>query len=415
MDGLRELRAVAENGTLGKGPHWFKFETPSPSNFYHPVQVPVFPSAIAQIWPKIHGSGAGFRFSKNITANLLAKFVERGYSSSELIPPDSEPSQLTHTAVKLVFIQTDRDREDAKEKIISGMGSQIVNIARLHFEDVWRALNPHPRLGKMMSYGMLRGFEFLGRTADNEGVSGHLATRSIRFMWTIRQHEQSSDFDARCIILSDLSEFHPDSDPAVKRERDWAFLEKKIRWKNRTSDQSPVTVALNHFEAFKEDSDSPLYLPFAISVYALEECRERLGLVNERVMTWVSRDKLGEHAEGTFEQNLEKHEVNRIFMVEFTQQDIPMELESTRMVLNTTESLWGHLAIMAKELPDTAKSEHVDRSTESILTALCQLRQELEGLREVLTFIEMRMNSYLSMVSFSPLEKVHHNSSLGRS
>ena len=54
---------------------------------------------------------------------------------------------------------------------------------------------------------MLRGSEFLGRTVDNEGVSGYLATRSINFIWSIRQHEKSPEFDTRCILPTDLSAF----------------------------------------------------------------------------------------------------------------------------------------------------------------------------------------------------------------
>ncbi|KAK3334364.1 hypothetical protein B0H65DRAFT_80893 [Neurospora tetraspora] len=398
MDGLRNLRAVAEDGMSGR--RWFEFRSrfrPLADYSRHRtpkgeiIQVPIVPCAVAQIWPNPRGPAAEYRFSPEIQALLLAEFVKRGYSLKGLVPNGSEPSQYTHTGAKIAFVHV-------KEKLMSDVGSQVVEIRYESFKTLWMALDPHPRLGKMVSYGMLRGFDFLGLTADNEGVSGYLATRSIKFMWSIRQHDQSPEFDTRCILLSDLSAFIYELDSPSKRVlRGKSFLEEKVHLPDYISSHSPVTDAVNHLKAFKEDSHSPLYLPFAISVYALEECRERIGLVNGRVMTWLSRDESGDHAQGTSKQKLERHEVNRRFMVEFTQQDIPMELETAKMALNTIESLWRNLVIMAKELPDTAKSENVCRSNESILTALYQLQQELEGMRELLTFIEMRINSYLSM------------------
>lgn len=127
----------------------------------------------------------------------------------------------------------------------------------------------------MASSGMLLGSEFLGRTADNEGVSGYLATRSIRFMWSICQHEQSSEFDTRSIVLSNLSAFVHKLDSISNGVlQKGSFPKKDIYMPNY----------MEYLEAFKEDSHSPLYLPFVISVYVLEECWERICSVNMLVM-----------------------------------------------------------------------------------------------------------------------------------
>ena len=140
-----------------------------------------------------------------------------------------------------------------------------------------------------------------------------------------------------------------------------SFLEEHVHLPYYILDQSPVTDAMKFLKAFKEDSHSPLYLPFVISVYALEEYRGRIGLVDGRAMRWLSRDESADHADET----PKKHEVDRELMVQFTQQNIPNELETEKMELNTIESLWRHLVVMAKELPDTAKSDNVCRSNKA--------------------------------------------------
>ncbi|KAK1778709.1 hypothetical protein QBC45DRAFT_327669 [Copromyces sp. CBS 386.78] len=193
-------------------------------------------------------------------------------------------------------------------------------------------------------------------------------------MLSIRQHEENPAFDSRCVALKDAYD-----------------------------DQLPQLVEVDDLfdclEDLKEDACSPLYLPFALSVYALQYCRDYLHYVERRLSEVVTTTSYGRFdnvydlANGTPTEREKFVKQNGLIASSLTYEAV------TTFTLNGMEALWQYLEVMAEEISPSAKTQLVVQSTDNILEAIQFLRQEVKVMREAVRDKELRTRNLASQLS----------------
>ncbi|KAK3334363.1 hypothetical protein B0H65DRAFT_437459 [Neurospora tetraspora] len=193
-------------------------------------------------------------------------------------------------------------------------------------------------------------------------------------MLSIRQHDEDPAFDSRCVALRVVQGVGP-----------------------------PQLVEADHLfdclEDLKEEVRSPLYLPFALSVYAVHACRDSLTAIH-----WCVSSASTTTSDGLFGKtyglgNGTPIDRNRVVK---ESRSIGIALSNAAFVtstLNGVESLWQYLEAMAEEISPSAKTEQVVQSTNNLLEAIRFLRQEVKCMRETVRYGEVSIRNHASLIS----------------
>ncbi|KAK3947619.1 hypothetical protein QBC32DRAFT_223763 [Pseudoneurospora amorphoporcata] len=194
-------------------------------------------------------------------------------------------------------------------------------------------------------------------------------------MLSIRQNDgdATSTFDSRCVALWT---------PVLLADRPLQLLYN-------------VNNLLNVLEALKEEARSPLYLPFALSVYAVDRGRDCLDFIQTDIAkiaktTYLEllNDEVKPTGRGTIVAQNEHIE------------SALSNAAGVKSTLNGVESLWQYLETMAEGICASCTAEEVVvQSTNNILEAIPLLRKDVIGMREALRDQEVRIRDYTSLLA----------------
>lgn len=315
-----------------------------------------------EILPDLLGPGVNHWRSQYADDLLLAKFLERGgWAFGTPGNEDEGENRTPHFGVKLIMVAT-------KAKTYIFMNESI-------FQELILTLNPDPLFNRMFHVRYYQFFEFLGSIANGGIVTMRLRACNIRFLLSIRQHEEGTAFDSRCVALRATQDAGP-----------------------------PQLVEVKHLfdclEDLKEDAHSPLFLPFALSVYAVHDCRDSLTTIQRCVHLAALTT-----SHGRFDRTYGLDNGTPIDRQRVVKQSESIGLALTHAAfvsctLDSLKSLWTFLEAMAEDIPSSARTEQVVQSTKNILEAIQFLREEVKGLRQALRDGELRIRNQASLVRF---------------
>lgn len=297
---------------------------------------------------------------------LLAKFLERGGPAfSTPGNEDQGENKCTNYGTKLVILAA-----TTKNKANIFMKESI-------FQDLVKTLNPDPLFNRIFHVRYYPFFEFSGSIANGGIATIKLSIKAstFLFMLSIRQHDEDPAFDSRCVALRVVQGVGP-----------------------------PQLVEADHLfdclEDLKEEARSPLYLPFALSVYAVHACHDSLTAIHWCVSLASTTTSDGLFGKTYGLGNGTPIDRNRVVK---ESRSIGIALSNAAFVtstLNGVESLWQYLEAMAEEISPSAKTEQVVQSTNNLLEAIRFLRQEVKCMRETVRYGEVSIRNHASLVSF---------------
>lgn len=317
-----------------------------------------------EVLPSSHGSEVDYCLTKDVDDSLLVKFLEhRGLDANAPGYMDQGENRRTHHEIKLVVLAS---------------GGRTFNYPYINesiFHDLMKTVSPDPIFNRKLHAKYRAIFEYTGSIA-NGGIAAmkFMLSRSLS-TFSIRQREENAvvHFESRCVTFYDY-----DDDEATQSFE-----------YNRLSDC---------LEYMKEEAHSPLYLPFSLSVYAINSCRDILSWVDDaytEVARTTSHGRFGYEDDRNMQTERE----------DFVKQNgaIGYVLSNAAYVtsrLKATESLWQYLESMADDISPSAKTEQVVKATNNILEAIQFLRQETKVIREVMHDYEVRIRDQSMLVSF---------------
>ncbi|KAK3949776.1 hypothetical protein QBC32DRAFT_348241 [Pseudoneurospora amorphoporcata] len=318
-------------------------------------------AATLEVQPGLDKPEVSYWRTQYVDHLLLAKFLECGGRAFNVPSHDDQKgNKPTHFGTKLV--------------VVAKKGSNYLFTNESVFWDLIRTLNPDPLFNRIFQMHYRTYFEFSGSIANGGIATIRLRAHDFLFMLSIRQHKEHPAFDSRCVASKDADD-----------------------------DQPPQIVEVNYLSDFledlKEEACSPLYLPFALSVYSLQCCRNYLHYVEEhlsevaRITCYGRFDNVYGLANGTPTQREKFVQQNRLIAASLNYAAL------TTRTLNGVEPLWEYLEVMANEISPSAKTQLVVQSTHNILEAIRFLRQEVKAMREAVRYSEIRNRNLASQLS----------------
>lgn len=174
---------------------------------------------------------------------LLAGFLERGEAFFRITDNENQGDNTRNSY-----------NYGAKLVMVAARAYNLPFINESILQDPINNLNPDPLFNRIFHVRYDPSFEVCGSIANGGTATMQLHVDNSVFMLSIRQNDEDTTFDSRCLAL-------------------WVPVP-PVDGPPRLVD---VDKVLDFLKDLKEEAHSPLYLPFAITAYAVHHCRNSLG------------------------------------------------------------------------------------------------------------------------------------------